>query len=345
MIAEDERGNDTNVAVEQLAVCPWCGSPTFRQKWTSYDRLHLTSRQTFDYQQCGICDLLFQSPRPVQQHIYRFYPDDYGPYHAAPCAPAAVAVPPASTGKRLFKWTIGKVLRVLIAVTDCLMPRSFERRYADFYRPRSPGMELLDYGCGSDRFLNHARSLGWRTTGMDFSEKAVEQARASGHRAFCCNDDAWELLADGSLDFVRLSHVLEHLYQPRDVLSQLNRKMAPGAMLHLALPNPRSLSARVFGSYWFSLDCPRHIMLYTGTFLSAELPQLGFRVERVLHEPVTKDFARSWAYRQFDHKRISHDQIEGFLHRRLLNDALTVPLRLLAGLGCGERIHVFARKT
>lgn len=333
--------SETPVAVEQLDACPWCGGKRFRKKWTSHDRLHLVSRQSFGYQQCRTCKILFQSPRPPESEIHQFYPAAYGPYK-----PVAGAVPlPAAGGKRLLTWPVRKAFRALVRLTDRFFPSSFAQQYFAFYKPEGPGQALLDFGCGSATFLNKARELGWDTTGMDFSAQAVEQARASGHRALLCADDAWEQLADASFQFVRLSHVLEHLYHPHAALRQLAGKTAPGGMLHLALPNPQSLSCRVFGARWFSLDCPRHIMLYTASFLRRELPEYGFEVVRVLHEPVTKDFARSWAYRQYDRKRISHDQIEGYVHHRLLNDAVTVPLRVLAGAGVGERIHVFARKT
>ena len=85
-------------------------------------------------------------------------------------------------------------------------------------------------------------------------------------------------------------------------------------------------------------------MLFTVAFLQRELPAEGFSQVHILHEPVTKDFARSWAYRQFDRGRIDHAQIEGY-QSHPLNGALAVPIRALAGTGCGERIHVFARKA
>jgi 2-polyprenyl-3-methyl-5-hydroxy-6-metoxy-1,4-benzoquinol methylase len=330
----------TQVQIEELAECPWCGSQRFETKWQSYDRLHLVSRQTFGYQHCRDCDLIFQSPRPVESDIHHFYPQSYGPYHAKSNGAVAAKL----TGMRRLTRAASRALNRLALLPDRMFRRAFEKRYYRFYRPARPGLALLDFGCGSDKFLNQARDMGWTTTGMDFSPQAVEQARASGHRALMCGDEAWRELADGSFHFVRLSHVLEHLYHPREVLRQLARKMAPGAMLHLGLPNPQCLSSRVFGSRWFSLDCPRHIMLFTVAFLQRELPSEGFSQVRVLHEPVTKDFARSWAYRQFDRGRIDHAQIEGY-QSHPLNGALAVPIRALAGTGCGERIHVFARKA
>ena len=44
----------------------------------------------------------------------------------------------------------------------------------------------------------------------------------------------WDEVADESLDLVRLNHVLEHLYNPKDALRALRVKMNPGARLHIA---------------------------------------------------------------------------------------------------------------
>ena len=79
-----------------------------------------------------------------------------------------------------------------------IAPRRFEDRYWSHYEPPEPGQELLDFGCGSDRFLNRARKLGWRTVGIDFHPTAVSTARASGHRAYLLTDRVWDELPEGS---------------------------------------------------------------------------------------------------------------------------------------------------
>jgi predicted SAM-dependent methyltransferase len=153
----------------------------------------------------------------------------------------------------------------------------------------------------------------------------------------------WDELEDGSLDFVRLSHVAEHLYDPASVLRRLRQKMRPGARLHLAVPNPASVTSLLCRSRWLGLDCPRHIMLYTPARLRRLLAEVGFASFTTLHEPVTKDLARSLAYLAHDWGWIEHDAIHRTIYNRPLAALLMVPMGLAAALGRGDRFHVFAQ--
>jgi SAM-dependent methyltransferase len=327
------------VPVVRVEECPLCSSGRIGLWRRGRDRSHRVTVQTFEYARCRDCDLIFLATRPPPEAIGQFYPEDYGPYKQA--ASAGDAERPtllARCGR-----AAGRGIQVASAVAGRFVPSRFEDRYWSHYEPPEPGQELLDFGCGSDRFLNRARKLGWRTVGIDFHPTAVSTARASGHRAYLLTDRVWDELPDGSLSFVRLSHVAEHLYDPHEVFQRLHQKMRPGARLHVAVPNPASITSLVCRSRWWGLECPRHIMLYTPQRLRRLLADVGFSSFDTLHEPVTKDVVRSVAYLLHDWGWIDHAAIHRSIDNRPAAALLAAPMRLAALIGRGDRFHVFAQ--
>ncbi len=270
---------NTQAEVERLARCPNCGRGDIRQWCRAWDRLLELSDQRFVYSKCGACGVLFQSLRPTEQVIHRYYPDSYHPY----------ATDADQTPRHRGRWAGAVVKRLL-------PERSVKAKFKKIYRELKPGTAFLDFGCGSGEKLNSLRKQGCVTIGMDFSEHALSVVQRNGHKTFLIAPGVWDDIADESLDFVRLNHVLEHLYAPRDVLAQIVRKMKPGAVLHIAVPNPGGWSAALFRSAWLGLDCPRHIILYPPEALCDVLKEFRFVAPQVFQEPVVKDIIRSWGY-------------------------------------------------
>jgi len=325
---------------ETLTKCPLCASKDFKPFANSYDRLYLLSKQRFVYSTCKDCNVVFQSVRPLEYEIAKFYPKNYGPYagHDRSASKNKSALV-QSIQKGVEK--IGKKLNLLLRSVS---RDRYEKDYRAIYKLPHTKAEVLDFGCGSDAFLNRARKWGWTTTGMDFSEFAVEQALASGHRAILLSPTAWDQIEDSSIDLIRMNHVLEHLYDPKEVMAKLYSKLKPGGRMHVAVPNPGSLSASVYRRFWFSLDCPRHIMLYTPKCGTKLLEECGFKVDNILHEPVTKDSARSAVYVLKSAGIVSHSWVESIIWNPYVEAALYVPIRVLSSLGKGERIHFVCSK-
>jgi SAM-dependent methyltransferase len=330
-------------ATERLDSCPNCGGRRLAEWCTALDRLHgLGGGQRFTYSVCGDCRLLFLSLRPLEAEAYKYYPDDYGPHQAPgggnPSNGSAAGV--LGPLKSFLQRAAGFVnYRVGSRIPDAFVPE-FEK----FYRPPHAGARLLDFGCGSDRFLNWAREQGWQTLGIDFAPRSVELARRSGHEAFLMSPAVWDSIADESLDCVRINHVLEHLYRPKEVLAALARKMKPGARMHIAVPNPGGLSASLFGSRWRGLDCPRHVALYPAATLRGLLAGLGLSDVDIRHETATRDLIGSIGYLMRDAKLIEPQGPERMLDSAALEQLLFVPARLGARFARGDRIHAFVRK-
>lgn len=134
---------------------------------------------------------------------------------------------------------------------------------------------LLDVGCGNGGFLLLARSAGWDVVGVDPDPKAVKAA---------CNQNLDVRLGgiealDPSIeqfDTITLSHVIEHVHQPANVLQACYRLLRPGGFLWIDTPNISSQGHQLFGSSWRGLEPPRHLVLFTLKSMQSALSTAGF---------------------------------------------------------------------
>lgn len=327
--------------MEALTRCPGCAGDSLTWYCRSTDRLYRTTRQQFEYSTCDRCGLLFQSVRPTAAAIADFYPRDYSPYSRQTAAKD-------STSTGVVPRLIPRLRRVVqpltrwIAHSGCAA--SDEELLDSIYEPPDESSSFLDFGCGSDAALNRARDLGWRTAGIDFSAMAVDSARQSGHRAWQINECDWEQLRSEGFSLIRLSHVLEHLFDPLETIRQLVTVLKPGGVLHLALPNPTNPLARLFRSNWLGLDAPRHITIPSATVIRQWLEEAGLNVEAVCQQHAAKDIARSMGFCLQRMGLCQQRQPNSFGANRLLLAAASVPSRILARCGRGDRFHIVARK-
>lgn len=97
--------------------------------------------------------------------------------------------------------------------------------------------KLIDVGCSMGYFMDLARTDGWEVKGVEISDYAVQHA---------CNilrlDVAKANLKDAHFeknlfDVATMWNVLEHLYDPRTNLIELNRILKKGGYLFMRLPN------------------------------------------------------------------------------------------------------------
>lgn len=150
------------------------------------------------------------------------------------------------------------------------------------------GDRLLDLGCGDGGFLRVARALGYEARGIEIDAAAASLARAQGFEVHE-GGFADAPIAPGSLAQITLSHVIEHLHQPVDVLRELHGWLRPGGRVWLQTPNVESRGAERYGADWRGLEPPRHLVLFGERSLSLALQRAGF--ERIALLPPQLDAA------------------------------------------------------
>jgi hypothetical protein len=110
---------------------------------------------------------------------------------------------------------------------------------------------------------------------MDISARAVAVATEEyglevrqGH----VGSDVWQ---GRKFHIITMFHVLEHLLDPLAALLWAKGLLEPGGSMILQIPNAGSIQSGVFGTRWYGLDVPRHIINFTEMSLECLLQQAG----------------------------------------------------------------------
>jgi SAM-dependent methyltransferase len=89
----------------------------------------------------------------------------------------------------------------------------------------SPGMRVLDAGCGNGLYLRGLRDRGITAAGCDLS---MGMLRAAGHPALLNADVSALPLRDGAVDAALAIHMLYHVPSRAAAIRELRRVVAPG---------------------------------------------------------------------------------------------------------------------
>lgn len=230
------------------------------------DRLYW-SPGTFDIQRCNRCKVLLTNPWPVPNELAAYYPDDYISFVV----------------QNRARTRLARALRGVLRAPYVL-------RYGPVDttpRPSKPGERILDVGCGSGAYLQRMQRLGWDVHGIEPSPAAALAAR----NLLGVSNDRIVVGVAGEIDWpaetfhlVTLAHVLEHLPGPKQMLVEIWRWLRPGGRVRIWVPNIDSVESKVFRSFWFGLDVPRHLVHYSRPRVMSLLDETGFDVERIVPE-------------------------------------------------------------
>ena len=155
---------------------------------------------------------------------------------------------------------------------DALLRRSRGALARRLDRIAPPG-PVLDVGAGDGILLDALRSRGREATGLELTSTRPDVE---------AKDIAELPEADGYAAIV-FWHSLEHLPKPAEALAHAAKRLQPGGVLIVAVPNSDSLQARLFGDRWLALDLPRHLVHLPARALVGRLEELGLKITRTSH--------------------------------------------------------------
>lgn len=137
--------------------------------------------------------------------------------------------------------------------------------------------ELLDIGCGSGHRLEQMRWLGWRVSGIDFDEEAVRVARERGLDV-SCGTIPGKWFPPNSFDAIVMNHVIEHVPNPIELLTECERILKPGGRVVITTPNSASWGHRLFKTDWRGLEPPRHLHIFSPLSIERTIRRAGFQL-------------------------------------------------------------------
>jgi len=120
---------------------------------------------------------------------------------------------------------------------------------------------FLDVGSGMGRYLIAGQRLGFEVLGF---EPSMDHARvATEHFKLPVVNDYFsaDRVNGRKFDLIILSHVIEHIYDPKSFIRELVDVLRPGGALIVITPNNNSLLARTIGSAWPMLKPIDHVSM------------------------------------------------------------------------------------
>ena len=115
---------------------------------------------------------------------------------------------------------------------------------------------ILDIGAGTGDFLVQCKKSGWKVEGVEPSKNARDLAE---NKLGTKLKTQISELGTEKYDVITMWHVLEHVPNLIDYVSQLNGLLKPKGTLVVAVPNHKSFDAANYGKFWAAYDVPRHL--------------------------------------------------------------------------------------
>lgn len=151
-----------------------------------------------------------------------------------------------------------------------------QRRY-DMLKPAIVNRKLLDFGCGAGGFLLKAQALASSVAGVELEERVHVHwgDTLTLHRSLD--------LAGNGYDIITAFHVVEHVNDPRSVLSELGSRLASGGRLVVEVPSSEDALLTLYENeafqrftYW-----SQHLYLFNASTLRSLASQAGLKVEAI----------------------------------------------------------------
>lgn len=220
------------------------------------------SGQTFQIDRCSTCQAGFTRPIPTQLDLY------YRDYHGARHGFTA----------EFCEWRRRRVVEKYHDGSSRVRINPQE-----FINTRPTGSALLDVGCGDAGFVRMMTARGWSAEGVDkYTEPNGCQDTSDGpeipivftHRSID------EIQQGKQFDVITAWHVLEHVDDLHGMVKEISERLHDDGVFIVAVPNARSLGAKVFRGNWLHLDVPRHLTHFSYVSLRRLMAEHGLVVSR-----------------------------------------------------------------
>ena len=301
--------------------CLVCGHEGTEGLLQAPDRFH-GATEIYRFVRCSSCSLVWLDNAPKPEDMWQHYGQDYD--------------------------------RKIAAAGESSPGRWRDRREA--LRPHKQGGAILDLGCSSGSFLETLKGGNWDLYGVEMSTESANRALARCGAKVFVGDILDAPFKPASFDAITCFHVFEHLYHPKEVLTKVSEWLKPGGIFYALMPNIDSAGMRVFKSYWYALELPRHLYHFSPKSLSRlagsvglEEVSLSAKREVFIEYSVTYMLDDLWKKVGITRRPLSRRDGASFprkvvrkMYRLTLQPVLT---GLISLAGDGESIHAVFRKA
>lgn len=136
--------------------------------------------------------------------------------------------------------------------------------------------KVLDIGSGTGDFLRMARKREWTIDGVEPNPLARGLANEKQVPLY---RDLEEVKAY-DYNAITLWHTLEHLPDLDAYIYKFKQHLASDGVILVAVPNFKSLDARIYGEYWAAYDVPRHLWHFSQAAIKELFERHGMQIEK-----------------------------------------------------------------
>ncbi len=158
--------------------------------------------------------------------------------------------------------------------------KSYNALLDEFEKFRSTG-KILDVGCGAGFFLEQAKKRGWEVHGTEYSEAAINVCEEKG-----INMKHGQLVAsrfgETKFDVITSFEVIEHINNPNEDLSHIQKLLKSGGLFYCTTPNFNSAQRYYLGQDYNVIGYPEHLTYYTKKSLNRLVKSHGFSLKKFL---------------------------------------------------------------
>ncbi len=218
---------------KNIETCPVCSGDDIVPYINTKD--FFFTQEDFSLTQCSNCNFVFTNPLPAD--ISKYYETtDYLSHN---------------TGDNGL---LGKLYSTLRNI-------NIKRKYQLVSKYCSKG-NFLDIGCGTGELLSFFKRSDWNVTGIEPNSTARTFAK-SNYNIDVFDENKLDELVPSSYDIISMWHVLEHVPDLHNRLSQVSKLLKSDGTIFIALPNLASPDSKKYKEYWSALDVPRHLYHFT----------------------------------------------------------------------------------
>jgi 2-polyprenyl-3-methyl-5-hydroxy-6-metoxy-1,4-benzoquinol methylase len=212
------------------------------------------SQETFDLYYDETLDMLITHPQPRLENLGKYYESEDYISHTDN---------KRSLFEKLYHFIKSIALKNKLNLINSLQPKKGK---------------ILDIGAGTGEFLSVAKNDGWKTIGVEPSDRAKSIAKNKGISFV----EATSELEDHSFDLISMWHVLEHVPDLDKQIIELKRLLKPTGTLIIAVPNFKSYDASYYGKFWAAFDVPIHFWHFSKTAIKLLFEKEAMKLEKVL---------------------------------------------------------------
>lgn len=237
--------------------CPICSSSAIRE---------FKKIKSFTLFKCNDCNIVFLNPKLEPDELSKYYDEHYY---------SDIAYKENAINLNEYDASINYNLE------------QFEKRFG---KKKS----LLEIGAGCGYFLNSAKKYGYNVEGIEISDFGCKFAK-DNFNLNLFQGDVTTFSTNKTYDLIYMSHSLEHMDNPLEVLKKAYSMLNNNGVLWTIVPNYKSIERYLQNENWEAWSLPYHLFHFEPKTLKSVITKAGFdiiSIERTFYSPskILKNF-------------------------------------------------------